>query len=238
MFMHMRSIRIFSLFFFLVLSATFTVQTAAWQSNIHDDQLPNLGELKTKLVAYHDCTDANICYATDLQKQAGIAMAYLQQRTAHKSEGEKLAVVLDIDETSLSNWEIELKDDFGYLINDQNAWIKEAKAPAIAPTLQLFNEAAKKGVSIFFITGRPKAQEEDTIKNLHFAGYRNWSGLALREPHSPSQTVIEFKSSERKKIADAGFHIILNIGDQFSDLNGLPQAELSVKLPNPFYYIP
>jgi hypothetical protein len=40
------------------------------------------------------------------------------------------------------------------------------------------------------------------------------------------------------KALDAGYHIILNLGDQFSDLNGDPQAERSVKLANPFYYIP
>jgi hypothetical protein len=31
---------------------------------------------------------------------------------------------------------------------------------------------------------------------------------------------------------------VLNVGDQFSDLKGIPREELSVKLPNPFYYIP
>jgi len=28
------------------------------------------------------------------------------------------------------------------------------------------------------------------------------------------------------------------VGDQESDLAGDPQAEMSLKLPNPFYYIP
>jgi hypothetical protein len=36
----------------------------------------------------------------------------------------------------------------------------------------------------------------------------------------------------------AGYRLILNIGDQYSDLFGEPQAEASVKLPNPFYYLP
>ena len=47
----------------------------------------------------------------------------------------------------------------------------------------------------------------------------------------------EYKSDERKKIVDAGYHIIPNVGDQLSDMNGDPQAERSVKLPNPFYCI-
>jgi hypothetical protein len=30
----------------------------------------------------------------------------------------------------------------------------------------------------------------------------------------------------------------MSVGDQWSDLNGEPRAEISVKLPNPFYYLP
>jgi predicted secreted acid phosphatase len=49
---------------------------------------------------------------------------------------------------------------------------------------------------------------------------------------------VEYKSEERKKIVDAGYRIVMSVGDQWSDLNGEPRAEISVKLPNPFYYIP
>jgi len=43
-----------------------------------------------------------------------------------------------------------------------------------------------------------------------------------------------YKSGERKEIGEAGCHLILNIGDRLSDLDGNPQAERSVKLPNRF----
>ncbi|MGC1360115.1 MAG: HAD family acid phosphatase [Silvibacterium sp.] len=39
-------------------------------------------------------------------------------------------------------------------------------------------------------------------------------------------------------IVKQGYTIVLNVGDQWSDLKGSPQAEFSVKLPDPFYYIP
>jgi predicted secreted acid phosphatase len=60
----------------------------------------------------------------------------------------------------------------------------------------------------------------------------------MRGPHPFGQTTREYKSGERRKIVEAGYRIILNVGDQMSDLTGSPRAELSVKLPNPFYYIP
>jgi predicted secreted acid phosphatase len=49
---------------------------------------------------------------------------------------------------------------------------------------------------------------------------------------------IEYKSAERRKIVEKGYHIVLSVGDQWSDLLGDPQAEVSVKLPNPFYFLP
>jgi acid phosphatase len=199
---------------------------------------PNLGKLKIRLLAYRDCKGDQGCYETDLNHQSDLAIAFLQRRAARAKPGEKLALVLDIDETSLSNWDVEKQDDFGYIAKDWNDWEATKKAPAIAGTLRLFNEAAKHSVSVFFITGRDTSLREVTADNLKSAGYHDWAGLALRGPHDPSQTVTDYKSGERKKIVDAGYKIILNVGDQMSDLNGAPQAELSVKLPNPFYYIP
>jgi acid phosphatase len=198
---------------------------------------PNLGVLKKKLQAYHDCTRPD-CYAPMLDRQADKAITYLRSRIARAAPGEKLAMVLDIDETSLSNWDEEKADDFGYIIKDSDAWIESRKAPAIAGTLRLYNEALSHGVAVFFITGRPELQRAATADNLTAAGYKGWAGLALRGLHSVTQTTTEYKSGERKKIVDAGYKIILSVGDQMSDLNGLPQAEYSVKLPNPFYHLP
>jgi acid phosphatase len=199
---------------------------------------PNLGRLKTTLIAYHDCTGSSGCYEMELNRQSDLAIAYLDHRVAKAKPDEKLALVLDIDETSLSNWEEEKQDDFGYIAKDWNAWVEARKAPAIAGTLRLYGDALKHKVSVFFITGRGEAQREATAENLKSTGYHDWSGLSLRGAHPSTQTTTDYKSAERKKIAEQGYTLILNVGDQMSDLNGNPQAELSVKLPNPFYYIP
>ena len=202
------------------------------------EPVPNLGELKTHLLAYHDCTGTDGCYADDLKKQSDAAVGWLDRRVAEAKSDEKLAIVLDIDETSLSNWEVEQKDDFGYIAKDWEELEKSEKAPAIPGTLALCKDALAHHVAIFFITGRNEPDRKVTEGNLKKAGYSDWAGLALRGTHPSTQSVADYKSSERQKIVDAGYKIVVNMGDQFSDLNGLPQAELSVKLPNPFYYIP
>ena len=203
-----------------------------------EEPVPNLGKLQLRLTAYHDCKDPKSCYETDLSHQSDLAIAHLQRRVSKAKTGEKLALVLDIDETSLSNWTVVSQDDFGYIAKDWTDWENSEKAPAIAETLRLFNEAVKDHVAVFFITGRDVSLQTVTSDNLKSAGYHDWAGLALRGPHPASQSVTDYKSGERKKIVDAGYTIILNVGDQISDLNGPAQGEVSVKLPNPFYYIP
>jgi hypothetical protein len=60
----------------------------------------------------------------------------------------------------------------------------------------------------------------------------------LRSAAQSGESTIEYKLNARKTIVDAGYRIILNVGDQFSDLNGSPAAEFSFKPSNPFYSIP
>jgi hypothetical protein len=52
------------------------------------------------------------------------------------------------------------------------------------------------------------------------------------------KTAKVYKSGVRAGIVAEGYTIVLNVGDQWSDLKGKPEAEFSVKYPNPFYFIP
>lgn len=232
--------RRFFIFLALVFAAIFSQSQSVPASRLllAHEPTPNLGKWKLQLIAYHDCSGGHGCYTADLDRQSELAIAILRRRVARAASGEKLALVLDIDETALSNWDEEKQDDFAYIENDWNAWVNKREAPAIAGPLRLYKEAVAHKVAVFFITGRDESQKDATAENLKAVGYDHWAGLALRGPHPKEQSVTEFKSAERKKIVDSGYHIILNVGDQLSDLNGSSQAERSVKLPNPFYYIP
>jgi acid phosphatase len=227
--------------FALVMLVCFTTVAFAQQpqqQKLAGDAIPNLGEVKAQIKHYYNCDGTNGCYEADLEQQAAKAIEFLKQRTAAKKPGEKLAMVLDIDETSLSNYAYYNLTDFGYESVRFDTWVFTADAPPIKPTLQLFNTARKLGVSVFFITGRGDLQRFPTEQNLLRAGYKDWAGLTLRAPSDATRKTIDYKSAARKKITDQGYKLVLNMGDQQSDLAGDPQAEMSVKLPNPFYYIP
>jgi hypothetical protein len=60
----------------------------------------------------------------------------------------------------------------------------------------------------------------------------------LRNGSENAMPTIEYKSGERHRIADKGYRLVMSLGDQWSDLLGEPKAEISVKLPNPFYFLP
>ncbi len=212
--------------------------SAAAQSISVPRELPNLGKLRLELEAYHDCRGQYGCYAHDLDDETAMAIADLERAVRMNPSGVKLAVVLDIDETSLSNYAELLRSDFGYNAQAWDAWVRQSDAPAIPGTLRFYREAENLGVAVFFITGRPESERAATEANLRKAGFTQWARLTLRSASEAHTPTIAYKSAARQRIVTAGYRIVVNMGDQMSDLRGTPQAEFSVKLSDPFYYIP
>jgi hypothetical protein len=203
-------------------------------------QPANLGVLKLQLLDYK-CFGA---YARDVANVLSEAKAYLEYRANGVG---KLALVLDIDETSLSNLPNLLANDFGFFRGGDcplvpgepcgfDRWIADHIAEPILPTLDLFNAAKAKGVAVFFISTRREDQRAVTVSNLRAARYEGWVDLFLKQPDDKSSSQ-DFKTARRKEIETVGFTIIANVGDQHSDLRG-GHAERVFKVPNPFYFIP
>jgi acid phosphatase len=224
-----------------VAAAVATAETAAADPTVMvaAEPMENFGVARYRLEDYADCVGTGGCYWADADAQAKRAEAELRRLIATRKTGEKLALVLDIDETSLTNYCEMKREDYGFISVPFNEWAVSSEADMALPgTLRLFNEARAAGLEVFFITGRPGEQKAATARNLEAAGYKGWKGLALREGEEKTMATVAYKSEERKKIVDAGYRIVMNVGDQWSDLNGEPRAEISVKLPNPFYYLP
>jgi len=88
---------------------------------------------------------------------------------------------------------------------------------------------------VFFITGRPPQIQEITETNLRNVGYDGgWNRpTSSRLKPTPSSS----SPPRAKAIKKSGYHIVINVGDQQSDLDG-GFAQQDFKLPNPFYFIP
>jgi acid phosphatase len=198
----------------------------------------NLSLIKNNLIQYHDSGE----YEKDQAKIIDQAMEYLKTRLAQlkkssSDKNKKFAIILDIDETSLSNYPDLLAMDFGGSAKEIDEAEGKGTDPVIRPTLKLYRYAKENNISIFFITGRTENFRSITEKNLDHAGFKNWDGLILKPENYKEKTAAIYKIQARQQIEKQGYDIILNIGDQQSDLIG-GHADKTFKLPNPYYLIP
>jgi HAD superfamily, subfamily IIIB (Acid phosphatase) len=161
--------------------------------------LPQIGEPGT--VGADDLTDAlrryhdSGAHERDLSPVDGAALTLrLEQAKARKKSAVKLsgkpAIVLDIDETSLSNYAGLAAS--GFIVTGL-AVSSVVSDTSIKPTLSLYRYARSHGVAVFFLTGRP-ALIDDLTK--------------------------AFKSTTRREIQRQGFDIVASVGDQESHLDG------------------
>ena len=188
----------------------------------------NLGIQKDALRKYVDSGE----YDYDLWQSVRKAYSFL----LHHDFDKKSAIIFDIDETLLSNYQDMKKYDFG---GNQNTYLKiesNANGKAIVATAKIFNEAKAKGLTIFLLTGRHVSGKKYTSENLAKVGLTGYKQIIMWQGDKP-MTIKEFKSSARCDIKNLGYKIILNVGDQYSDLVGPCQAKINVKLPNPFYIL-
>jgi predicted secreted acid phosphatase len=212
----------------------------------------NLGKLKIEIKAYYgDYRDANghhhhsdsSAWSADTEEQINEARAYLAQRLREGVRNP--GIVLDIDDTSEITFGWNADNDFGFDRAKQDQAIKDGVFPAITPTLEFANWAADNGVKVYFVTGRKPYQADDTLKNLANEGYPAPAGAYFKPttdapvylPCKLKCTMAEFKAYTRAHIESRGVKIVVNVGDQDSDLQ-YGHADLHVKLPNPTYYVP
>ncbi|MFF5185611.1 HAD family acid phosphatase [Streptomyces sp. NPDC000345] len=152
-------------------------------------------------------------WQTDCQAVMDTALPYLKQRIAAAKPGEKQAIVLDIDNTTLET-------DFGF----------SYPQPANEPVLEVAEYAQEHGVSLFFVTARPGIIYGFTDYNLKHVGYRV-SGLYVRGLLDLFKDVAAYKTAQRVDIENKGYTIIANIGNSATDLSG-GHAEKTYKLPD------
>lgn len=172
-------------------------------------------------------------YMAEVQTIIDNAKSYLQQQT---KTNKNLAVIFDIDDTCLSNYEILKASKFP---QERETIIQAFKdkalttpVTAIKPTLELYRYCQENQIATFFITGRyddPRYMAL-TEKQLKDAGFNTWDGLYYHPSDNPSFS----KVAQHEQVINQGYTIVLNLGDQDRDLVG-DYAQKHVKLPNPFY---
>jgi predicted secreted acid phosphatase len=226
------------------------------------DSIPNIDSVKSTIRKYYNATSAGIAdktnspYITEMQ---GLEQTILS-RLPDPAPAPNLAVVLDADDTTL--WTYDMEDGamhFNFDPTIQNDdWVIPGKFPATPGMVDFVNEVQDRGYDVYGLTGRSASQEQATLDNLTKVGYDEFDAdnfftkfdatspkpdyLDCHTSVDPTDdpatcTTVEYKAGTRAYIESTGETIVLNIGDQYSDLQG-GHALNNVKLPNPTYYLP
>ena len=201
--------------------------------------VPALYDTQRRITEYVDSGR----YDADVERIAAAAQTWLDERAPRVA---RPAIVLDIDETSLSNWRAYRLNGWARLLPGGcdlaqgpcgiRTWQTLAAAPALVPTRRLVDRARALDVAVFFISGRSMRFQAATERNLRDQGF-GWTGVILAPEGVPFASAADFKAPARRRLVEQGYTIVVNMGDQQSDLDG-GSAELTFKLPNPVYFLP
>ena len=230
---------------------------------VSGEGIPNVDSVKKTIATYYGDPGTGVASKTSSPYISELKKLVKKQRKSLESRyrdtvrrGEKPALVFDSDDTTLSTYDMEVKDmHFTFDPKLQDAWVQDQRFPATPLMVAYVNQAQKVGFTVFGLTGRNDGQKKATLGNLAKVGYADGTFTSPRfftkwvsgtTPPAWIQgcvggnrcTTVEYKSKTRAHIEDdLGYTIVANYGDQFSDLTG-GYADHVVKLPNPTYYLP
>jgi predicted secreted acid phosphatase len=238
-----------------------------------EKQITNLDVLRQQIRNYYGDPLGSGTFAPDSPYAAeaeGVAAQGSKQLakkiTWHAKKKHALpAIVLDVDDTSLATWNYEIASNWAFNPVTNATFVTEQRFPAVPGMVAMATQAAGEGYAVFYLTGRPAAQESATLGNLTADGvgvdagfpaptqlndgedglftkpavadYPDYLKTACAGDPNGSCTTVHYKSATRAHIESLGYDIVGNFGDQFSDLAG-GFADKTFKLPNPNYFLP
>jgi predicted secreted acid phosphatase len=223
--------------------------------------IPNIDSVKKTIASYYSDPGTGIAnqttspYITEMKGIEAHALTWLKDhKRAAKQHHRAPAIVFDADDTTLMTYDMEVAAmhfNFDPVLQDE--WVQDQRFPATPGMVDFVRKAESMGYRIFGLTGRNDNQKAATVGNLDKVGYTafdngnfytKWTGTGTSQQPSyitcatTSCTTVEYKAGTRKHIEkDLGYDIVLNVGDQWSDLQG-GYADKTLKLPNPTYYLP
>jgi 5'-nucleotidase (lipoprotein e(P4) family) len=132
------------------------------------------------------------------------------------------AIIVDVDETVLDNSPSQVRQIRGRRGFDEaawGAWVEERKAKPLPGAAEFLNAAARRGVTVFYISNRDASRADATVDNLRKAGFPLTDGsqfLGLG-------TVVEGCEQEgsekscRRQLVGRTHRVLMQFGDQVGD---------------------
>jgi len=139
--------------------------------NYYGDPLASSGSSATGGWTHALALDSN--YAREAEKVAADGEHWLAARAHSQRPSGMKAIVLDVDDTTLTTWDYELFSNWDYNPTTNGIFVGLTTGaftgnvfPATPGMVDLVKQAADEGYAVFFITGRGDSQHQATIANL------------------------------------------------------------------------
>jgi acid phosphatase len=132
------------------------------------------------------------------------------------------AIIVDVDETVLDNSPSQvrqIRERRGFDEAAWGAWVEERKAKALPGAAEFLNAAAKRGVTVFYISNRDASLAEATVDNLRKAGFPlkdDAQFLGLGTVVDGCEQEGSEKSCRRQHVART-HRVLMQFGDQVGD---------------------
>lgn len=135
---------------------------------------------------------------------------------AGSTSGKPLAVITDIDETTLDNSPysgMQILEDEEFTKEDWKEWGMQQSAQPVPGAVDFFNLADSLGVEVFYISNRYQNQLDETVANLQQKGFPN-----ADTDHVFLKTDTSEKQARRDRVL-ADYEVVLYLGDNLSDFS-------------------
>jgi acid phosphatase len=193
------------------------------------------------------------------QMQLDAALADPRWTAAIEQQGDASnlppAVIVDVDETVLDNSYYQarmIRDNASYASATWDPWVEEARATAVPGAVEFAQYAAKKGVTVFYVTNRTANLEAATRRNLAAENFplTGTVDTVLVRGERPEWSA-SAKGPRRAFVAGT-YRILLLVGDDLGDFvvdgSGTPEERETraaaqsdwwgrrwIMIPNPTY---
>lgn len=208
---------------FIIVSCKTVTTTQSTTSNLNNISLN--GKVYSAVWQQNSGEFRALCY-----QAYNLAKIRIDEKTAEQHT-KPFAIITDIDETFLDNSPYavtESKKGKEYDPKTWNEWCTKAAAVAYPGSLEFFNYAKSKNVTVFYVTNRNEADKPGTLKNISDLGF----------PFSDNEHLIVMTTTsdkeERRKNILKDYEVILYLGDNLGDFSQLfykkPQQERNAKV--------
>lgn len=175
--------------------------------------------MNNNVINYFKGWPVNGQYYDKINKIANDLYIYLTNLPTLKKQ---YTVIFDIDDTLVYTDSLNLYPDKKFPMNLIPGYML---FPAINQIVSICNLCYSLKFKIIIITARPYSSEESSIKNLELIGVKYHEMY-----HNKNYPDINFKINLKKELAKTN-DIVLSIGDQWPDIQGLDSC-LCIKLPS------